>query len=508
MSMVAMLAGSQPIKGFAAAMLGLLLSFVGIDEQTGIDRWTFGSVYLWEGLPIVVVFLGLFGLPELSALLVRGAVQEHPAPPSLAGMARGIADTLREWPLVLRSSSIGAFIGAVPGIGVAVIDWIAYGQAARKPGAGPRFGQGNVRGVIAPESANNSKEGGSLIPTIAFGVPGSPSMSLLLGAFVIQGLVPGPDMLGKNASITIAMVLTIAIANILGAVTCLLLTRPLASVARVPAGILIPVVVAFIVVGSFQNNMSALDFVVLIAIGVLGMAMKELNWPRSAFSLGFVIGPTLEKYFSLSYQLSGLSWLLHPLVLVVLGFAGLNIARQTLHWWRTRKQHTMRPRALPDALLGGGVAAVAAAAFLTALRFPLLSGLFPAIAAGTLAVVSGTVAIQAAWRLRRDGSSAAFDVADLPPGEWAPSSGPILNAYLIILGTCAALAGAVLAAGHVAGTLVFLAVALLVARACRPLTAALLAIAVTLVMIGVFDVLVSQPWPRPMLAGLLDLVRH
>ena len=120
-----------------------------------------------------------------------------------------------------------------------------------------------MRGVIAPESANNAKEGGSLIPTIAFGVPGSASMSILLGAFVVHGLVPGPDMLGKNAAVTISMVFSIAFANIIGAVICLFLTRPLAGVARVPAGVFVPLVITFIVVGPFQTNMSALDFVLL-----------------------------------------------------------------------------------------------------------------------------------------------------------------------------------------------------------------------------------------------------
>ncbi|TJX70572.1 MAG: hypothetical protein E5W21_08185, partial [Mesorhizobium sp.] len=251
LSIVAMLAGSQPLKGLAAAMFGMLTSFVGIDKIAGIDRWTFGEIYLWDGLPVALVFLGLFGLPELASLLLRGSIQGNAERPTYAGMWQGIRDTLREWPLVLRCSTIGSLLGAVPGVGIAVLDWIAYGYASRRPGSGPRFGEGNVRGVIAPESANNAKEGGSLIPTIAFGVPGSASMSILLGAFVVHGLVPGPDMLGKNAALTMSMVFSIAVANIVGAVTCLVLTRPLARVAQVSAAILVPLVVTFIVVGAY-----------------------------------------------------------------------------------------------------------------------------------------------------------------------------------------------------------------------------------------------------------------
>jgi TctA family transporter len=329
LSVVAMLAGSQPMKGLAAALLGLLLAFVGIDANAGTHRWTFGQVYLWNGLPIVVVFLGLFGLPELGTLLARGSIQgKAMAVPSYAQMLGGVREALREWSLVIRCSWIGTVLGAVPGVGVAAIDWIAYGHAARRPGKGPPFGQGNIRGVIAPESANNAKEGGSLIPTLAFGVPGSASMAILLGAFMVQGLVPGPDMLGKHASLTASMVFTIALANIIGAGTCLLLTRPLARMASLPAPLIVPLVITFMVIGCYQNNMSVLDFLLFGGIGFLGMAMKELNWPRSAFSLGFVLGPTLERNFFLAYQIHGWEWLAHPLALILLTVAVAGFFRQ------------------------------------------------------------------------------------------------------------------------------------------------------------------------------------
>jgi TctA family transporter len=504
-SIVATLAGSQPLKGFAAAGLGALLSFVGIDEQSGFDRWTFGEVYFWEGLPIVVVFLGVFGLPELGAFLLRGAVQEGPQRPSIAGMWRGVQDTLREWALVLRCSSIGALLGAVPGVGVAVIDWIAYGHAARRPGNGPRFGAGNVRGVIAPESANNAKEGGSLIPTVAFGVPGSASMALMLGAFVIQGLVPGPEMLGKNAAITIGMVLSIAIANILGTAICLVLTRPLASVARVPAIVATPVIVTFIVVGAFQNNMSAFDFATLILLGVIGMAMRELNWPRSAFALGFILGPTLEKYFFLAHQISGWAWLASPLVLVIFAAAAFNIVRQGVQWWSKRREARLLPAPLPDALFCGVVTLVSAAAFLSALRFPMAAGLFPAIVSGLLTVLSTLLLLQAVLHALRSSAAPQSDLA-IPPGEWMPASGPIFRAYAIMVGLCIVLAAAVLALGHLAGGVVFVLAAMLYARPKRPLLALLVAAGVALCLYGIFDVLVSQPWPRPWLSQLTGLV--
>jgi TctA family transporter len=183
-SMVAVLSGNTTLRGLAACGLGLMLAMVGTDLQTGTQRWTLDSIYLWEGLHLIPIVLGLFALPELCDLAVaRSAVAREKLNIS-GGMWQGANDCFRHWWLVLRCSWIGAFFGAIPGIVAAIIDWFAYGHALRtEKGAPHRFGSGDVRGVIASESANNAKEGGALIPTVAFGVPGSAGMAVLLGAF-------------------------------------------------------------------------------------------------------------------------------------------------------------------------------------------------------------------------------------------------------------------------------------------------------------------------------------
>lgn len=505
LSIVAILAGSQPLKGLAAAMLGMLASFVGIDQIAGVERWSFGQIYLWDGLPVSLVFLGLFGLPELASLLLRGSIQGSAEKPSYAGMRQGILDTLREWPLVLRCSAIGSLLGAVPGIGIAVLDWIAYGHASRKPGSGPKFGQGNVRGVIAPESANNAKEGGSLIPTIAFGVPGSASMSILLGAFVVHGLVPGPEMLGKNAAITVSMVLSVAVANIVGAVTCLMLTRQLARIAQVSASILVPLVVTFIVIGAYQTNMSAFDFLLVILVGAVGMAMKELNWPRSAFSLGFVLGPALENYFFLAYQISGWSWLKQPLVLVLLGLAVAGVVRQTLSWIRARGRAGALPPALPDIAMGAILTILGFAALVTAAAgFPFEAAIFPIITASFLTLFSLLTTVQTVLRWRNP-TATAVAAAPEAAGEWQPSGGPVMKGNIAVIGLCLALAALVLLTGHLAATFVFVAGSI-VALGSRSLKTPLaVAAGATLAIYALFDLLASQPWPTPWLAALLRL---
>lgn len=502
LSMVAMLAGSQPLKGLAAATLGLLASFVGIDAHAGTHRWTFEQIQLWEGLPIVVVFLGLFGIPEMAALLVRGSVQGKPAAPSYSGMLEGMRETLREWPLVLRCSWIGTVLGAVPGIGVAALDWIAYGHAAARPGKGPRFGEGNVRGVIAPESANNAKEGGSLIPTVAFGVPGSASMSILLGAFLVQGLVPGPDMLGKDAAITVSMVFSIALANIIGAVTCLVMTRPLASLAGVPAKLLVPMILVFMVIGAYQANMSALSFVVLGLLGFLGMVMKELNWPRSAFSLGFVLGPSLESQFFLTYQIHGWGWFGRPVVLVLLALAVFGVARQARGWIRARRETAPLPPAGADVVFGAGVSAVAIAAFASAWSFPFDAGIFPLVAAGALAVLSFAVTAGAFVRWRRDLATDAGPPGDAA-GEWNPIGALALRGNAAVALLAATLAVLVLLVGHLPASFVFVTVAVALSGVARPSVAAVYGLGTSVALYAVFDVLVPQPWPAPLLGGLL-----
>src|SRR5882672_6180613 len=204
------------VRGFIAAGLGLLLATVGQDPQAGVARFTFDLLYLWQGLDLVPVLVGIFAIPEIIDLAGRGTsiAGSMPKEKLSAGALEGVKDTFRHFWLTIRCSLIGTFIGILPGLGGSVAQWMAYGhatQSARTAEERKGFGQGDVRGVLGPGAANNSKEGGSLVPTIAFGVPGSTAMAILLGGFVLLGLVPGPDMLTKHLPLTFSMVWTIVI---------------------------------------------------------------------------------------------------------------------------------------------------------------------------------------------------------------------------------------------------------------------------------------------------------
>ncbi len=383
---VSFISGRDPLKGLSALLLGMLLSYVGLDPHSGAERFTFDQVYLWGGIPLTILFLGLFALPEMAALMQRGRVSLHPARIDAQGLWTGIGETLAHWRLVVACSSLGALIGAIPGVGVTVIDWVAYGVARRFQRGGPAYGDGNIAGVIAPESANNAKEGGYLIPTLALGLPGSATMTILLAAFTIHGLVPGPEMLGKNLPLTYAMVMFLVLANILGAGTCLLVTRHLAALTTVPASRVVPVALVLITLGAFQTNGRFADIVVLCGAGALGLAMKSGGWSRAAFSLGFVLGPTIERYAFLSYKLHGPEMFLRPSLMG----AGVVILAIMLAWiWQQGRGEQTAKAPLPMAWAG-----FAALFALGASALALLSGLnatarsFPALTAACLMAVA------------------------------------------------------------------------------------------------------------------------
>jgi TctA family transporter/preprotein translocase subunit Sec61beta len=338
LSLVAVLSGSTPIKGLLAASFGVLVSTIGDDQQTGTLRWTFESQYLWDGLPLVPFALGVFAIPELADLMItRQTVATDSKSIGRKGQMEGVKDVFRNWFLVLRCGIIGAGLGSIPGIGASVVDWVAYGHAVRTVRcAQETFGKGDIRGVIASESSNNAKEGGALVPTIAFGVPGSASMALLLGAFLIHGIVPGPKMLSENLDLTYTIVWSVAFANIIGAGICFAFSDKLAKIATIRPGILVPVVLSVVFLGAFQGHKSWGDLYALMFFGTLGWLMKRLRWPRPPLVLGFVLGALIERYLFISYSRWGFEWLERPVVLIVFAITFVSVVWPLVARFRNR----------------------------------------------------------------------------------------------------------------------------------------------------------------------------
>lgn len=328
-AMVSTLSGNAPLRGIVAACFGILVGMIGTDMQTGTVRWAGDVLYLWDGVPMLPVLLGIFALPELCDIAIkRTSVAEKIAFSHVKGMVQGFKDVVKNWFLCLRCASIGALLGVIPGITGSVTDWISYGHALRsEKGASKTFGTGDVRGVIAPESANNAKEGGSLIPTIAFGVPSGAAQAILLGAIMVHGFVPGPAMLTSDLHVTYAMVWSIALANIFGAGLCFFLSGYFAKISTLRYTVVLPAIMAVIYVGAFQGSRSWGDLFVLLFFGVLGWTMKRLHWPRPPLILGIVLGALIERYMAISIQRYDAEWLTRPVVIVLLVMAATVLTR-------------------------------------------------------------------------------------------------------------------------------------------------------------------------------------
>ena len=331
------------LRGFAMGMLGLLLSSIGQERQSGSLRFDMGMMYLWDGLDLIPVLVGIFAIPEVIDLAVRGTAIAGDRPPEdlQKGVLEGIKDTFRHFWLVFRCSAIGVFVGIMPGAGGGVAQWMAYAhavQSAKDANERAQFGKGDVRGVLGPGAANNSKEGGELIPTIAFGVPGSGAMAILLGGFLIMGIVPGPDMLTKHLAITYSMVWTLVISNVICVLLCLGILNHLAQITNVRGGVIIPFVLFLVFVGSYTANGQIADLIVTFIFGLLGYLMALFGWPRPPLVLGFVLGKLIETYLFISVARYGFSWLAHPIVVFLIVLVALVIAYPFIQDRRQRSE--------------------------------------------------------------------------------------------------------------------------------------------------------------------------
>jgi putative tricarboxylic transport membrane protein len=324
LSMVAVLAGRRPIKGLIAAALGLLLATVGQQAQSGVMRFVFDQPYLLDGFSISIIALALFGIPSaLDLALTKLGVEQQPMP--LKGsLLDGVKDTLREWWLVVRCSFVGVWVGIVPGLGSQVVDWLAYGHAAQSSKNRENFGKGDVRGVIAPESANDAKDGGDLVTTLLLGFPQGVVTALFIVALLAWGYLPGPEMVKKNPEVIYSVVWLQGMSGIAGTLIGFFLAAQLAKLAEVRYTFMVPIMFIFILMGAFSVNRDPIDLLVVVAFGILGYFMRRFGYPRPAMILGLVLGDLMEKYLYRSVASYGFSWLSRPAVIALLVLATIS----------------------------------------------------------------------------------------------------------------------------------------------------------------------------------------
>jgi TctA family transporter len=323
---IAILSGKSLVKGVVAGGLGLLIGLIGLDPSTGAQRFTFGFLQLWDGIKLVPVTLGLFAIAEMIDLAIsRGDLIEVKTVGKVGSALQGIKDTFKNWGLVLRCSLLGTIIGIVPGLGGTTASFFAYGHGKQSAKNGRDFGTGVVEGVLAPESANSSKEAGALVPTIAFGIPGSAGMAILLGAFYVQGLTPGPEMLTTNVWLVFFMAWCIVVANMLAAIICMFAADRIARFALLPGDIMVPLVLVLAGIGAYSYNDSLSDLVLLLIFGLVGYWMKVFGWPRPVLIIGLVLARIAEKNLLLSLRLFQETFFMRPISLVLIAIIILTL---------------------------------------------------------------------------------------------------------------------------------------------------------------------------------------
>lgn len=318
------LAGKDLMKGFIMAALGVLVALVGIDSQIGIQRYTFGQLELWDGVNLVPVVIGLFGGAEVLQLMLSKRSISQAAPTSstsLNGRTQGIRETFKHWGVVIRASSIGVVIGMLPGLGGSVSQWMAYGNAKQTSKNPEKFGKGAIDGVVAAGATSNAKDGGQLVPTIAFGIPGGAATAVLLGGFMILGLTPGEEMLTTQLDLTMSMVWIGLIANIVIATFALLCIKPLSKLTNIPGPVLVPALLMLLVIGSYSVENSIFGVLIMILASAVGVICLRFDWPRIPFLLAVVLGGFAESYLNLSNSIFGSDWVTRPGVLILFAIA-------------------------------------------------------------------------------------------------------------------------------------------------------------------------------------------
>lgn len=502
LTMVGMLTGTSAIKGLAACGLGLLLGSVGAAPATGEYRLTFDTVYLSDGVPLVVVGLAMFAVPEIVEVLRRRVTISSTATLG-SGWLRGFGETLRHKWLVLRCSSIGTVIGALPGLGGSVVDWIAYGHLVQTTKDREMLGKGDIRGVIAPESANNAKEGGALMPTLFFGIPGSGGMAVFIGGLILIGVEPGIGMIERNLDLTYLIIWSLGLANVIGAGTCLFLAKPIARLTLIRYTLLAPFMIAIVYFAAYQATRSWLDLVALFALGLLGMYMKRFGWSRPALLVGFVLSMRLDAAVYQSVQVYGASFLQRTGVLVMLALIALSIivaARMKPHRQPLTDEgpHAPANRA-PQLVFLGVITACVGYAVYDAAQRTFLAQVFPmAVGLITLALLAAAALLS----LRRRPSYVFHD----GEREWAAGERPS-RSDLHFQGWMLGLLGSAAVFGLVLGIFVYIGVFLRVkaqvawhwaALAAGGAVGVLTVISHFLVLDypkGILQALVEMPWP-------------
>ena len=314
------------LKGLISASIGLLLSTIGFQAKTGEARFTFGNLYLYDGVGLIVMVLGVFAVPALVEMIAEEdevVAQGSPVPKGMheyRELLRGVKDVLQYWWLWLKTTVIGYVIGVVPGVGGETAPWLGYSHAKQSSKKPETFGTGNIEGVIAPESANNAKTGGDLLTTLAFGIPGSGKMVLVLAAFVLVGIQPGPWVITKHMTLSFSMLQTVALTSIFSSIILYTSTPYLFKLARVPGAYQFTFLMPLVFISVYVGDNAIMDIFILLLVAIIGFFLKRYGYFLSALIMGFILGKLFEYYLWQSLDLMGPTFFLSSPICILLLF--------------------------------------------------------------------------------------------------------------------------------------------------------------------------------------------
>jgi TctA family transporter len=429
------LLGRETRKGLLAGLVGLLLGSVGPSPAAAEVRFAFDQVYLTDGLHLAIVALGAFGVAEVIALLARGGAVA--ARTDLGrGWLDGLRDVLRHRWLVLRGSLIGIWAGVLPAIGATAGTLMAYGHVVASSRDRERFGKGDIRGIIAPEAANNAVEAGDMVPTLLFSVPGSAPGAMILGVLLAYGIVPGPRIVTEHLSLIYTIVWSFAAANFIGAAVMFAASPLLARMTYVPFNRLAPAVIVAIVLAAYQETQHFGDLLTLLALGILGYAMKAWGWPRAPLLIGFVLAGPLERYYYLTLGLypRPIDWMARPGVIIIGLLLVAPFAWSAVRWWR-RPAGTTKDASPPAKGLHAPAAFSLALLGLFAWAWWTARGFLPGAALMPLSVAAAGVVVAVVQVIQemRGRSGAVADEDDM---DAAPSGPAARMAAAYLVGIC------------------------------------------------------------------------
>jgi putative tricarboxylic transport membrane protein len=339
LTIIATFSEGSLLKGLIAAAGGVIIAFVGMDPVTGTPRFWFDSVFLLDGISFPVAMIGMFAISEMMKLYVKGgAIVERDVSAETSSVLTGVKDAFRHWWLVVRSSLLGVWIGVLPGIGASIGGIAAYAQAVQTSRDNENFGKGDVRGVIAPDATLGANEGGGLMPTLAFGIPGGESMAILLIAFIGLGIQPGPKMLTDELDIVFAMMWIIVVANVITTVIGLLASPYLARLPALNPNVMIPLVLSVCFIGAYATRGQIEDVLVAAGFGLLGYFMERYNYSRANFVIGMVLAEMIERNLHISLTLYGDDFLIQrPVALAMFLFVIFTTVMPFYRNWRRRR---------------------------------------------------------------------------------------------------------------------------------------------------------------------------